>query len=182
MMLEMFNSANRPFFSSSQVVGLEEIPFEPYKEFIIQKFAERKRVIDEDAVDFILEWTLRHTYYTQVICNAAFAEGKKRIGLERVKLLCDEQLIMQQTTFMQYRDLLGPVQWKMLIAVAKEGAISEPQSKDFLIKHKIGAASSAKKALDALIDKEMVCTIETTEKTSYRVYNVFLMRWLERVF
>lgn len=70
----------------------------------------------------------------------------------------------------------------MLVAVANEGMISEPQAKDFLLRYKIGAASSAKKALDALLDKEMVCTIETPEKTSYRVYNVFLMRWLERVF
>jgi len=33
-----------------------------------------------------------------------------------------------------------------------------------------------------LVDKEMVFSIETMEKTAYRVYNVFLMRWLERVF
>jgi len=182
MMLEMFNSANRPFFGSAQVVGLEEIPLEKYREFIIEKFVQRNRIIDEDAVDFILEWTLRHTYYTQVICNSVFSECKKHVDIEKVKLICDEQLTAQQTTFMQYRDLLSPVQWKMLIAIAKEGLISEPQAKEFLLKHKIGAASSAKKALTALLDKEMVCTIETPEKTSYRVYNVFLMRWLERVF
>jgi len=182
MMLEMFNSANRPFFGSAQIVGLEEIPFEKYKEFIIEKFAQRNRTIDENAVDFILEWTLRHTYYTQVICNSVFSECKKHVDIEKVKLICDEQLTTQQTTFMQYRDLLGPVQWKMLIAIAKEGLVSEPQAKEFLLKHKIGAASSAKTALTALLEKEMVCAIETPEKTSYRVYNVFLMRWLERVF
>ncbi|MDR1739720.1 MAG: ATP-binding protein [Bacteroidales bacterium] len=182
MMSEMFNSASRPFFASAQIIGLDEISFEKYREFIIKKFAERKRVIDENAVDFILEWTLRHTYYTQVICNSVFSENKKHINLELVKLICDEQLTMQQTTFMQYRDLLSPVQWKMLIAVAKEGLIFEPQAKEFLLKHNIGAASSAKKALTALLNKEMVCSIETPEKTAYRVYNVFLMRWLERVF
>ncbi|MDR2684654.1 MAG: ATP-binding protein [Prevotellaceae bacterium] len=182
MMLEMFNSAQRPFFASTQITGLEEIPFEKYKNFIIQKFTERKRTIDENAVDFILEWTMRHTYYTQVVCNSVFAECKKHADIEHVKLICEAQLTIQQTTFMQYRDLLGHVQWKMLIAIAKEGIIYEPQAKAFLLKHKIGAASSAKKALNALIDKEMVCAIETFEKTSYRVYNIFLMRWLERVF
>jgi hypothetical protein len=149
---------------------------------IIEKFTEGKRTIDEQAVDFILNWTLSHTYYTQVICNTAYAEYKKHIGIEQIKRVCEEQLNMQQTTFMQYRDLLGPIQWKMLIAIARENLISEPQAKDFLLKHKIGAASSAKKALTSLVDKEMVCTIETPEKTSYRVYNVFLMRWLERTF
>jgi hypothetical protein len=83
---------------------------------------------------------------------------------------------------MQYRSLLSPIQWQLLLAIAKEGLITEPQSQNFLQKHKIGAASSAQKALKALLDKEMIYPIETTEKTIYRVYNVFLMRWLERVF
>jgi hypothetical protein len=182
LMLEMFNSANRPFFASTQTIGLSEISKEKYSNFIVEKFANRKRTINSEAVDFILEWTLSHTYYTQVICNGIFAESHKNIGVEHVKKVCEEQLTMQQTTFIQYRDLLGPVQWKMLIALAHEGVVAEPQAKDFLLKHKIGAASSAKKALSALVDKEMVCTIETPEKTSYRVYNVFLMRWLERTF
>jgi len=182
LMLEMFNSANRPFFASAQTVGLAEIPAYKYKQFIINKFAEHKRSIDVSAVDFILEWTLSHTYYTQVICNSVFAENHKHIDIETVKIVCDRQLTMQQTIFMQYRDLLGPIQWKMLIGIAHEGVICEPQSKKFLLKYNIGAASSAKKALTALVDKEMVCTIETPGKTSYRVYNVFLLRWLQKTF
>ena len=34
------------------------------------------------------------------------------------------------------------------------------------------------KGLASLLKKEIVCTIETKEKTFYRVYDVFLMRWL----
>jgi AAA+ ATPase superfamily predicted ATPase len=182
LMLEMFNTANRPFFSSTQTIGLSEIPEEKYAAFIRKKFEERKRRIDEDAVNFVLSWTLSHTFYTQTVCNRTFAEGKKHVRIELIKQLCDEQLNLQQTTFMQYRSLLSPVQWQLLLAIAKEGLVSEPQAQDFLRKYKIGAASSAKKALQALIDKEMVCPIETAGKTAYRVYNVFLMRWLERTF
>jgi hypothetical protein len=60
--------------------------------------------------------------------------------------------------------------------------VAEPQAQSFLQKHKVGAASSAQKALNALLDKEMIFSIETMEKTAYRVYDVFLMRWLERTF
>lgn len=182
MMLEIFSTASRPFFSSTQIIGMVEIPEDKYKEFIREKFAERHRTIDEEAIDFILSWTLLHTYYTQVICNAVFAEGKKKIGIETVKRVCDEQLTLQQVNFMQYRSLLSPVQWLLLLAIAKEGWVTEPQAHAFLQKYKIGAASSARKALIALLDKEMVCSVETEEKTAYRVYNVFLMRWLDRTF
>ena len=182
MMLEMFNTVNRPFFSSTQIIGLEEIPTDSYKKFIREKFEERNRHIDDEAIDFILEWTLAHTYYTQIICNGVFAEGKKKVSIETVKQLCDEQLTVNQTTYMQFRSLLSPIQWQLLVAIAKEGLLTEPQAKKFLHKYKIGAASSVKKALNALIDKEMVYSIETKGKTAYRVYNVFLMRWLERTF
>jgi len=110
MMLEMFNTANRPFFSSTQVMGMVEIPEDKYKAFIREKFAERRRSIDDEAIDFILSWTLTHTYYTQIICNAVFAGGKKKVGIETVKQVCDEQLALQHVNFMQYRSLLSPVQ------------------------------------------------------------------------
>lgn len=182
LMLEMFNTANRPFFSCTQIMGLVEIKEDKYKSFIREKFAERKRQIDEEAIDFILSWTLSHTYYTQVICNGVFASGKKNVTLDQVKQVCDEQLNIQQINFMQYRSLLSPIQWQLLIAIAKEGWVSEPQSQRFLQKYNICAASSAKKALATLLDKEMVFAVESTEKTAYRVYNVFLMRWLDRTF
>jgi hypothetical protein len=60
--------------------------------------------------------------------------------------------------------------------------VTEPQAQKFLQKYNIGAASSAKKALGALLDKEMVVSVESKEKTAYRVYNVFLMRRLDRTF
>jgi hypothetical protein len=182
LMLEMFNTANRPFFSSTQVMGLVEIQQDKYKTFIKENFSERKRNITEEAVDFILSWTLAHTYYTQVISNGVFATGNRNVDIEQVKQICDEQLNLQQLNFMQYRSLLSPIQWQLLIAIAKEGYVSEPQSQRFLQKYNIGAASSAKKALDALLDKEMIVSIESKEKTAYRVYNVFLMRWLVRTF
>ena len=182
MMLEMFNKANRPFFSSTLIMGLSEIQEIKYKAFIKEKFIERKRQIDEDAIDFLLSWTLSHTYYTQAICNSVFASGSKMVNIEQVKHFCNEQLNLQQINYIQYRSLLTPVQWQLLVAIAKEGCVNEPQAQRFLKKYNIGAPSSAKKALEALLEKEMILSIESTEKTAYRVYNVFLMRWLQRTF
>lgn len=182
LMLEMFTTAVRPFFSSTQMLGLSEIPADKYAAFIREKFAERRCSIDDEAVEFILSWTLSHTYYTQVICNRAFAEGKKNVGIEQVKRACDEQLSLQQVTYMQYRSLLSPIQWHLLLAIAKEGLVTAPQAQSFLRRYKIGAASSAQKALNTLLGKEMIFPIDAAEKTAYRVYDVFLMRWLERTF
>ncbi|MDR0828521.1 MAG: ATP-binding protein [Prevotellaceae bacterium] len=182
LMAEMFNTANRPFFSSTQMLGLSEIPKIKYAQFIREKFEERNYTITDEAIDFVLSWTFAHTYYTQLICNNVFARREKNVTVEIVKHVCDEQLSLQQVSYMQYHNLLSPVQWRLLIAIAKEVQVSEIQAQNFLRKYKIGGASSAKKALEALLEKEMICSIETPDKTFYRVYNVFLLRWLERRF
>jgi hypothetical protein len=164
------------------MLGLNEIPETQYKLFIREKFEEQNRKITDESINFILSWTLSHTYYTQIICNNVFAVREKNISLDIVKQVCDRQLSLQQVTYIQYRSLLSPIQWRLLIAIAKEGRVSEPQSSVFLRKHKISAASSSKKALEALLEKEMIYTIDEPEKTFYRVYDVFLLRWLERTF
>jgi hypothetical protein len=179
LMLEMFNTAKRPFFSSAQMLGLSEISDEKYRLFIRKKMEDNARKIDPDALDFILAWTLRHTYYTQAVCNSVFACAEKHITLDVAKQVCSEQLDQQQQTYIQYRNLLSPIQWRLLIAIAKEEKVAELQAQKFLRKYQL-SASSTKKALDALLEKEMVCTIDETSKTYYRVYNVFLLRWLER--
>ncbi len=182
LMTEIFNTAKRPFFSSTQMIGLTAIHHKKYKDFIHNKFEERKREIDDDAVDFILSWTLLHTYYTQIICKNVFARKEKRITVDIVKQVCEEQLNLQHITYIQYRNLLSPVQWQLLIAIAKEGKLYTPQAKDFLLKYKIGAASSAKKALNALLEKEMIYAANEENTIFYRVYDVFLLRWLDRTF
>ncbi|MDR1719794.1 MAG: hypothetical protein LBR67_06715 [Dysgonamonadaceae bacterium] len=48
-----------------------------------------------------------------------FADGQKKINIDVVKRVCDKCLRVQQTTFMQYKSLLAPVQWRLLVGLAK---------------------------------------------------------------
>lgn len=182
MMTEIFNSAKRPFFSSTQMVYLNAIPHDRYYAFIENKFKEGGKSISEDAINFILEWTKSHTYYTQVICNNTYASSLKSIQIKDVKKLCNNLLSSQQSTYIQYRQLLSPVQWQLLIAIAKEGKVHQPQSKAFIQKHKIGTPANSKRALDALLEKEMIYREEDIQSSWYQVYDVFLSRWLELTF
>ena len=181
-MLQIFNSAKRPFFASTMIVGLQEIDREIYKNFIAKQFKNHRRRIDDESLDFILDWTFGHTYYTQMICGAVFSENTRHNTLSVVKKVCEEQLEILHTGFMQYRKLLSQRQWQVLTAIAKEEFVTEPQSQGFIGKHTLGAASSVNKALQVLVDKEMVCTIELENRLAYRVYDVFLLRWLQSKF
>lgn len=182
MMIEIFGSAKRPFFSSTHMLRLSAIANDKYEAFIRMQFENHNRHIDVDAVQFVLEWTRSHTYYTQVVCNRLFSTELNQITTNEVRKVCNELLVDQQTIFIQYRSLLSPVQWHLLIGIAKEEKVYQPQASDFLRRYKIGSSAGSKRALDALLAKEMIYSDEDEKDTYYQVYNVFLLRWLQLTF
>lgn len=176
MMAEMFQTAGRPFFSSTRTVFIEEIDTLKYQMFIREKFGDTP--VDDDAITLILEWTRRHTFYTQSLCNTIYEYKLPRVTITDVKRAIVEILQSESSSFLQLRNLLPAQQWLLLVAIAKEGFVESVGSQKFISTHKLGSITNARRALEALIEKEMVLAVTTTEKTTYRVYNVFFERWL----
>ena len=94
LMADIFANAKKPFYSSTTFISLTKISEEAYSAFIRRLFSERQRVIEDEALQFILTWTRRHTYYTQQLCHTIYANGQTTIGLEEVKKACGQ--LMQQ--------------------------------------------------------------------------------------
>lgn len=182
IMADIFSNAKKPFYASTQFLNIDAIPKESYAKFIQLLFEERGRKIEPDALDFILEWTKRHTYYTQVLCNQIFASGVKKITLHDVKRACKIIFLTHESVFFQYRSLLTDHQWNFLIAVAKENILSQVTANDFLKKYNIGTPANARRILSALLQKELLCEHVTKDGKYYTVYDVFLSRWLETNF
>jgi len=181
LLLEIFSNAKRPFFSSTNLISLGNIPIEKYKPFIIGKFEDDKRKITEEAVDFILSWTRTHTYYTQAVCNKVYATLGKKIVLREVQLTCANLLGEKEHIYYQYRNLLTDGQWEVLKAIAKEDKVRKPTAFSFIAKYKLGNTSSVRRSLLSLIDKEMVIEMRTKDDHYYMVYDCFLSRWLARM-
>lgn len=179
LMAEMFTDARSPFYESTRCLYLEKIDREIYADFIVRMFAKGKKNITEEAVDFILDWTKAHTFYTQSLCNHVFLKSGKNIGLQDVLLSARQLLIENEQTFFQWRDLLTPLQWNYLKAVAKEQAVDKPFATSFIQKYHIGTSANSSRILEALLDKELILATSTEDGVAYSVYNVFLSRWLE---
>lgn len=180
MMTEIFSNSKRPFFASTRIISLSAIPKVKYSEFIAEQFAGNGRTITPEAVDFILEWTRRHTYYTQSVCNALYATGVKYADIVKARAVCAEILEEQEKSFLQYRSLLTSNQWQVLMAIAKEQKVYKPQSGEFIQKYSLSIPATTKRAFDALLEKEMIYGESDKAGTFYSVYDLFLSRWLER--
>lgn len=181
VMADMFTSEKSPFYESSAIYSLDKINREVYADFIKEQFDGQKKSITEEAVDYILEWTCCHTFYTQFLCNRVFQDVDKEAGLKDVLLAIDSIMTENEGAFIERKSLLTPKQWKMLKAIAKEGEVREPTGFAFLKKYSLGAPSSASRLMNSLLDKELILETKTLSGSSYRVYNVFFSRWLERL-
>lgn len=180
MIAEMFTAENAPFYESASVYSIDKIDREVYAKFIEQQFKAQKKGITTDAIDYILDWTRTHTYYTQMLCNRVFQSVKKEATLVDVLVAADTILKEHTDTFLERRNLLTAKQWNYLIAVAKEGVVTEPTSAAFLQKYHLGAPSTVSRLLNSLLEKELLLETKALEGSSYCVYNVFFSRWLER--
>ncbi|MDR0560043.1 MAG: AAA family ATPase, partial [Prevotellaceae bacterium] len=156
MMTAIFSSAKRPFYASTQYVALDKIDRNVYANFITKTFKKQNIEIEQNALDFVMDWTKGYTFYTQSVCNTLFSIADKNIDIELVKKACTELLKNHEAAFFQYRKLLTPAQWNVLIAIAKEGEISQITSKNFVGKYNIGSPADVRRIVKALIDKELL--------------------------
>ncbi len=181
VMADMFTGEKSPFYESSAMYPIGKIDPAVYSAFIRKQFSDNGKTITEEAVEFILEWTRRHTFYTQFLCNRVFLGSRKEATLTEVFVAIDTIFKENGDAFLERRNLLTQRQWNYLIAVAKEGELSQPTSNEFLQKYRLGAPSSSLRTLETLVDKELILETKSPSGSTYSVYNVFFSRWLERL-
>ncbi len=180
LMTDIFANEKRPFYSSTIFVGLNPIDEESYAPFIKRLFAAGNKNISDEAIKFILQWTRRHTFYTQMLCHQVFASGNELIAISVVKRACSQILEMNEPVYMQYYQMLTARQWNMLIAVAKEEAVTNVTATHFLSQYKIGAPSTATRIVASLLTKGLLYDeVSLQSGTVITVSDVFFSQWLK---
>lgn len=181
LMADIFANEKKPFYSSTSFISLDKISSESYSAFIKRLFNDNQRSITDEAVHFILEWTRRHTYYTQQLCHTVFANGALTVNIDEVKIACEQLMKQGEAIYLQYRQMLTDKQWNFLIAVAKEGAVSQITAAAFLSTYNIGTPSASRRLADALCEKGLLNDENTLDGTIYTISDVFLSHWMERL-
>ena len=174
MLFRMFGEASRPFYQSTEMIYLEEIAEKEYTPFIIEHFKRNSRMIDEGLVEEILRLTRRHTWYSQYFCNKLFETGQN-INKEIFLSIFRNILLENEPFYLEFRNLLTRYQWQLLKAFAHSGGSESVTSGDFIKKYNITNASTVKRGIDSLLEKEIIFK----KDKQYFVYDVFFSRWLE---
>ena len=105
-MADIFANEKNPFYSSTRFFSLGKISETAYENFIRHHFSVHGRTINDESIQFILDWTRRHTYYTQQLCHTIFANGDKDVTLDVVKVSCGMLMRHGEAVYLQYRQML----------------------------------------------------------------------------
>ncbi len=180
LMAEIFTSPKRPFFRSAQMLKLEKINKDVYRDFIISMFRKYKKEISPELATDILEWSNTHTYFVQQVCNRVFAATGRVVTADIWKQQAFQLLKEQEVVFFAYRNMLTNPQWQLLKAIANEGMVFMPTSKKFINDYQLSTSATVLRSLKSLLDYELIYYEFNTEgKKYYSVYDVFFQRWSE---
>ncbi len=174
LMSEIFLSAKRPFYQSTQIMSLGTIDKDIYFQFANAHFKNNRYSIKEECFDFVYSQFEGHTWYIQAVLNRLYGYRENIHTLEIVLFAIRE--LLEENTY-AYQELLkaySSVQVNLLKAVAMENVVSKINSGDFIAKYRLKNSSSVSRALKKLMENELIYKSEK----GYIIYDRFLGLWL----
>ena len=177
LMNEIFSSAQRPFYQSTQKIGLKELPIATYRSFAVHLFANYNKTLDSNVFDYVYKLMFGHTWYIQIILNYLFSSKTNTYTEQTVNEIVCDILEEENATYKTYCEMITKGQLRVLRAIAAERRVAEPFEHNFMKKHSLTAASSLRLALKSLTEKTLLIK---DEEGFYCVYDRFFSLWLEK--
>lgn len=158
LMAEMLSSG-RPFHKAGPAIFLEKIPAEAWRNFIKREFKSRRRKITEGALDQILRVSDLIPYDVQRITHElwdhAELNDRSELDIRDVDTVIDDLVQGQREYFERLWEQLTSRQRAVLQALSHHGPehLLSQASRD---RYRLGAASSAQKALQSLDSQDIL--------------------------
>lgn len=177
IMTEMFSSAKRPFYRSTQMMHIEVIDEKVYYQFATKHLSAHGQYIGEETFHDLYTLVEGYTWNIQNLLNRLYQGGKQQIDYNTVLLTINQILQEELPSYQLICRLVTDRQLQVLRAVAKEGVVKEPGSNLFLQKYQLGAYSTVRSAIQSMIEKEL---LYQNEDGTYQVYEKFFALWLKQ--
>ena len=172
----MFASANRPFYQSTQIMNLYEIQETSYYQFAKEKFEAHNQFMDATVFNDLYQQLAGHTWYVQMVLNRLYESNVPTITTSHIDTALNEIVDENEATFQTFMRLVTPAQTKLLRAIAKEGSVMQALSHSFINQYNLGATSTIRSAIKTLVEKELVLD----SQGAYQIYDRFFALWLKR--
>lgn len=178
---EMFLDSKRPLYRSARHYPLRAIDEADWQPFIRERFERAGKSIPESVVSKVCQAAEGHPFYVQHLCHVLWErceeDGTVTAGDvdEAVRVLLDRESYAYTTLW----EGLTTNQQRFLLGLAQESTRQEreevkPFSADFVNRYRLGSPSSAQRAAEALMEKDLV----DRDNGSFVVLDRFFQRWV----
>lgn len=177
MMGDIFGSSRRPFFHSTEMMGLGPIDVEKYFDFANYHCAKSGISLDREVFRYAYERFDGITWYVQAVMNRLFewrvSQPDRQVIDEAIERLISGSVYEFEGILRNCSD--GGA--RLLKAIARDGLVKELTSGDFLSRHGFRAASSVRAAFDSLIAADLIYP----KDGGWIVYDRLFGIWLSRL-
>ena len=177
MMAEMFVSAKRPFYHSTQLMHIGEIDKEEYYRFAAGHFKSVGVELPQDVFDSVYGRFGGITWYVQAVMNRLYEIRPSRVSEEDVRQAVEWLVAAGSYEFQGILQNCSDGAVRLLKAIASEGVVKELNAGEFVAKHSFKSASSVNAALKSLQDADLVDRTDA----GYVVYDRLFGLWLRRL-
>ena len=182
--LDMFNSAAKPFYNSAEQIYLDSISKNVYTAFAERQFTNANRRISHEAASLAYDLFEGHTYYVHNVLHNAFAyiDAQKTIDEDDINRTLSDILEEKGRSFASVMNQMNFQQKEVLIAIAKEGKARGITSVNFVKKYALKSPSSVQYAISALLEKQLLTYQNEQRIKVYSIADKFLEMWICRTY
>ena len=153
---DIFAMPNSPLANFGHDVVIEEIEYQKYHQYILERFAKKKLKISSSNSRFLQDLMQRQPEAINLLCYEIYQSNHATIIDKTIILRALDQLMDQRNK--RFEVLLysfSKAEEKILTAIAKNEWITKPQSKDFSSQVDL-TPRAIKMNIDKLIDKAVI--------------------------
>jgi uncharacterized protein len=180
LLWRVFTDRGEPLYRLARPMPMGPISAEAFVPFIRERFAAGRSHISAAAAARLVELTGGHPNDTQELGHFAWAiaiaEGRPATP-EIVDRALDAVLDVEAARFTEIWQGLSPAQRVVQLAIANEEGLGL-YGDDVRRRHALGPVPRVQKALQRLVERELV---EPLERGGYRVPETFFRAWLRRL-
>ena len=179
LMRTMFLDASRPLYRAAGHYPLGMIATEHWKPFVRERFEAAEKDIADEHVEALCGLTEGHPFYTQHLAHALWeiTPAGEAVSQEKLHEAVDVLLRREETAYATLWETFSRSQQRFLRGLAEEGSDAQPFSAGFVRAHGLGATSSAQRAAEALLERDVL----DREGGSLLITDRFFRLWIQRL-
>jgi len=172
---QIFRDPGSPFFKAVEIIEVESLNRKSFRNFLDRRFRSGDRQVSDSSYEQIFSLAENNPSDVQQICSAIWdcsAVGQT-ISSNQLELAINRIFATERKGYEALVRPLTDIQMRCLRGLAKFGG-DQPQSKKFLTETGIQLPASVRRALDRLIDLELIYG----RNANYKFFDPFFRQWI----